>query len=283
MRWRLPGNERAGAAALTEHERLGDRWAAVVERLAYRRDLVTEMVARDVRVKYKRSIFGIAWAMLNPLLYLLVFYFVFQIVLGLHTPRFTAFGLTGLLTWGWSAGSLSQAVDSITGNRELLRQPGFPAALLPPVAVGTHLVYFLFALPVLMLFLIADGSRPGLNLLTLPAVLAVQFLLTLALTYFVASLHAIFRDTAHLLDVFLRLMMFASPIFYAASRVPAAYQSVYRLNPFVPLLEAYRALLMHGTDPDWEHLAIVGVSSVVGLYLGARFYARTVRRAVDDL
>lgn len=259
------------------------RLSLLADRLVYLVDLTREMVIRDVRIKYERSVFGIVWAMLNPLLHLSVFYFVFQVVLEMNTPRFTAFGLIGLLVWGWSAGALSHAAGSITGNRSLLHQPGFPAAVLPPVAAGANLVYFLFALPVLTIFLLLDGSRPGWSLLALPAVIAVQFLLTLALGYLLAALNAWFRDTAHLLDVVLRLLMFASPIFYEASRVPEAYQAIYGMNPLVPLLDAYRAVLMFGTWPDWAPLIIVASTTLAVLYASVWLYTRAVSRTVDEL
>lgn len=253
------------------------------ERLVHVRDLGREMVVREVRVKYKRSAFGLAWAMLNPLLHLLVFYFVFQVVVGLDTPRFTAYGLTGLLVYGWFTGALSQTVGSITANGNLLRQPGFPVGILPPVAVGTHMVYFLFALPVLAIFLMVGGSRPGWSLLALPVVLGIQFLLTLAVGYFVAAVNAWFRDTSHLLDVVLRLLLFVSPVFYEVSRVPEAYRDLYSLNPLVPLLEAYRAILMFGSRPDWTSLLGVGLVSAAIIFFCARFYLSTAVRTVDEI
>ena len=259
-----------------KHPLWRDRWI-------YARDLLREMVVRDVRVKYKRSTLGLAWAMLNPLLHLVVFYFVFQVILALDTPRFTAFALAGLLIWGWTAGALSQATGAITSNAALLRQPGFPSGMLVPIAVTTHMVYFVLALPPLLAFLIAGGSRPGWSLAALPLILAVQFLFTLSLAYLFAATNACFRDTEHFINVLLRLTMFISPIFYEASRVPEAYQSLYQLNPLVPLLEAYRAVLMYGIEPPWDALAGVALVSAVVLYLSQRLYRHVALHVVDDL
>lgn len=252
-------------------------------RLTYARDLVREMVLRDVRAKYKRSALGVAWTMLNPLLHLAVFYFVFQVVLDLDTPRFTAYALAGLLIWGWTAGALSQATTAITANSAVLRQPGFPYGMLPPITVTTHLVYFLPALPPLLAFLMLDGSRPGWSLGALPLIVAVQFVFTLSLAYLFAAANAYFRDTEHFVNVLLRLSMFISPIFYQVSMVPEAYQPLYQLNPLVPLLEAYRAVLMYGTQPPWGDLAAVGAVSGLSLYLTVRLYRYVAIRVVDDL
>lgn len=254
-----------------------------LSRMVHARDIVHEMVMRDVRIKYKRSFLGIAWAVLNPLLHLLVFYFIFQMVLNIDTPRFTAFALAGLLIWGWTAGALSQATSAITANSTLLQQPGFPTGMLPPVATTTHMIYFLLALPPLVAFLMLDGSRLGWSLLVLPLVLAVQFVFTLSVAYLFAAMNAYFRDTEHFTNVLLRLSMFISPIFYEASRVPAEYQWLYSLNPLVPLLEGYRAVLMYGTQPPWEDLAIVGAASTGALLLTFTLYRRTAVRMVDDL
>lgn len=262
---------------------LSSRRAAFVHRTIYLRDLVREMVVRDVHVKYKRSALGLAWSMLNPLLHLMVFYFLFQVVLSVDTPRFSSYALAGLLVWGWSAGALSQAAGAITSNRSLLRQPGFPSGMLPTITVTTHLIYFSLALPALLIFLIAGGSRPGWGMLGVPVLMAVQFILTLSMAYLVAAVNAYFRDTEHFLEVALRLIMFLSPVFYQTSLVPEEYLEMYRMNPMVPLLEGYRALLMFDTQPDWTAVGMVAFGSGLGLAVSYRLYRYAALRTVDEL
>lgn len=247
------------------------------------RDLVRELVARDIKLRYKRSVLGLAWSLLTPLLQLLVFYLLFQVILALPISRFSSFTLIGLLVWAWFQTSVSQSANAITANRELVRRPGFRPTVLPVVTVSTNFVHFLLALPILLIVLVIDGSRLGPSLLTLPLVVILQFALTLSLAYLVASANVVFADTQHLVGVILMLLFFLSPIFYDASLVPEDLQPLYRLNPLVRLLDAYRAVLMEGMLPDWQSLLGPCLLSIGLLFVGYRFFAGMSYRFVDEL
>lgn len=254
-----------------------------IHRLVYLRDLLRELVVRDMKVKYKRSLLGMAWSLLNPLLQLGVFYFLFQVVLSLNVPRYSVYMLSGLLVWNWFQTSITQAATTITGNRDLLRLHGFPSAVLPVVAVTTNMIHFMIAIPVLAVFLFLGGSSLGASLLAVPVVIAVQYLLTLGIAYLVATVNVMFRDTQHLLELLLRMYMFLNPIFYTIEHVPAEYQGIYRLNPMVPLLEAYRAVLMKDAPPDWMGLAGVALLGGVFLVIGRLIFHHFSARFVDEL
>ena len=141
-------------------------------RVAHLRDLLLALVGRDLKVRYKRSVLGMAWSLVNPLAQLLVFVFVFGNVLDLGGPRYAALVFTGVLAWSWFASSITQGAGVIVDNRQLIRRPGFPSAILPVVAVCTNLLHFLLALPVLLVFALVDGSRFGWSLLLLPVAAA---------------------------------------------------------------------------------------------------------------
>src|SRR2546425_822667 len=117
----------------------------------------------------------------------------------------------------------------------------------------------------------------------LPLVMVLQFILTLSLAYLVATANVIFRDTQHLLGVLLQLLFFLSPVFYEASAVPARYQPLYRLNPLVHLLDAYRAVLLRGTLPEGLPLLVLGVVAVGLLYVGLKVFTHTSYRFVEEL
>jgi len=246
-------------------------------------DLLRVLVARGLKLQYKRSIFGIAWSLLNPLVMLLVFNFLFTLVLDLQIPRYSSFAFSGLLVWNWFQMSLLQSATAITSSRELIRQPGFPAAILPAVTVTTNLVHFLLALPVLALLLLTGEVKLSSMLLALPLLMALQFLLTLSLAYLIATTNVTFRDTQHLMGVFLTVMFYLTPVFYDASKVPAQYLPLYRLNPMTHLVEAYRAVLIQGTSPDWSSLLVVGMIAVGLLVFGYKRFMQTSYRFVEEL
>ena len=126
------------------------------ERLIYLHDLLFMLVARDMRLRYKRSWLGFGWTLLNPLAQLLVFYFIFNAVLPLNVPHYSSFLFTGILVWNWFQSTLLLATGAIVDHRELIRQPGFPAAILPIATVISNLIHFLLALPILFVFLMID-------------------------------------------------------------------------------------------------------------------------------
>jgi lipopolysaccharide transport system permease protein len=258
------------------------RWLSN-RRLIHAFDILRVLVARDIKLRYKRAVMGIAWTLLNPLSELLVLLFIFKVVLPLNIPNYPSFLFTGILTYAWFQSSLVFAANAIVGNRDLIKQPGFPPTMLPVAAVASNLLHFLLALPILFTLLLVSGFRPSINLLGLPLLIAVQFALTLSLAYLVAALHVRFRDTQYLLKVGLQLLFYLSPVFYAATDVPEKYQWIYRLNPMVYLIDAYRAVLMRSEFPAYLPLLGLAILSAVLLWVGLSIFMRASNRFVEEL
>lgn len=249
----------------------------------YLRDLLRELVSREMKLRYKRSVLGIAWSLLNPLAQLLVFRFLFRMVLPLNIPNYSLFLFTGVLAWSWFQSSLHVATGAITNNRELIRRPGFPVGILPAVTVTTHLVHFLLALPILLLFVAISGRLDPTLLPALPVLIALQFALTLGLAYLVATFHVTFHDTQYLLGVLLMLLFYLTPVFYDGSSIPARYQPLYRLNPMLHLIDGYRAILLRGELPDAFSILALAVLAVGLLLLGRRVFTQASYRFAEEL
>lgn len=252
-------------------------------RFAYLRDLLRELVARDMKLRYKRSVLGMVWSLINPLAQLVVFTFVFRYVLRVTVENFTLFLFTGLLAWTWFSSSLSSATGAIVANGMLIRRPGFPAAILPIVTVTTYLIHYVLALPILLLFLVLSDVQVTWALLALPLVLALQFVLTLSLAYIVSAVHVTFRDTQYLLEIVLLLGFYLSPIFYEIELVPERMQTIYGLNPMVHLLSAYRAIFLEGRWPiDMSFLWLL-LGSLLMLGVGYSVFRRASYRFVEEI
>lgn len=252
-------------------------------KIAHFFDLLRVLVDRDMKLLYKRSALGIAWTLINPLLQLAVFSFVFRSVIPINIPQFSSFAFSGLLIWTWSQTALFQATGLITSNKALIRQPNFPTAILPVVTTMTGLIHFLLALPVLIIFLAVDGVQPSSVLFVLPLLMVIQFVLTVGLAYPLAALNVTFRDTQHTLGVLLQMLFYLTPIFYDLNSVPKEFQPLYQLNPMVPLIEAYRAILLKGTQPDWQALLIVSLVVAVILPIGLAIFRRQSNTFVEEL
>lgn len=238
---------------------------------------------RDLKVLYKGSALGFGWALAAPLLQLLVFSLVFRRVLSVQVEHYTSFAFCGVLVWGWFQSALSQSTGLITSGQALVRQPGFPLAVLPHVTVAVRLVHFLVALPILFAFMWSEGIRPDLAWLTLPLLVVVQFAFTAGLAYPLAALNVRLRDTQHVVSVVLQLLMFLTPIFYSLESVPERLRPWFRLNPLVGLLEAWRDVLLRGRWPDAGSLAVLTVVAAVALVGGRRVFVNQSHQFVDEL
>lgn len=253
------------------------------QRVNYLYDLLRSLVDRDMKIMYKRSTLGVAWTLISPLLQLLVFVFVFQVIIKIDIPQYSSYVFTGLLVWNWFQTSLFQATGIIITSRPLIRQPGFPNAILPIVVVTTGLIHFVLALPILFIFLIIDGAKLTPILLALPLLQFIQFAVTVTFSYFLASLNVTFRDTQHTLGVLLQFLFYLTPIFYETSNIPDRYWFIYGLNPMVHIVTSYRQILMWGTQPNWLALAIIlGVVSIL-MPLGYNLFKRQSLRFVEEI
>ena len=244
------------------------------DRLVYLWELLRELVVRDLKLRYKRTILGVAWSLINPLLQWLVLAFVFRSVLKIQVESYLSFLFTGILAWSWLQTSLSSCATCVLENGSLLRRPGFPAPILPVVAVSTNLVQLLFALPILLLAARFDGEPLSLALIALPFVMLLQFFILLGAGYFLSTLHVIYRDTKHLLDVALMLAFYLTPVFYDASAVPSPYNRAFRLNPMLHLLNAYRDIIVSGRFPATGTMVTLLILAIVAFVSGYRHFRR---------
>lgn len=250
-----------------------------------RRDLLVGLVNRDIKLLYNRSALGIAWMLINPLMQLMVYAFVFGFLLvNDSVPNFTSFIFSGLLVWTWFQGSLTEATGAIVQNRALIRQPGFPVAVLPVVNVSTGLIHFLMSLPILLIFLWIDGVRLNTSFLLLPLLMALQFAFTVSLAYVLASLNVTFRDTQHTLGVLLQMLFYFSAIFY---QVPAQYAYLFQFNPVLVLIDGYRSILLSPEGAagsfNWIPVLVLMAVTAILLPLGHRIFQRQSERFVEEL
>jgi homopolymeric O-antigen transport system permease protein len=234
-------------------------------------------------LRYKRSIFGIGWSLLVPLAQFAVLYLVFNVMVPLNIPHYTTYLFAGLLPWTWLQGALLAAALTVVDNRDLVRQAGFPVALLPTTTVLSHLIHFLLSFPILAIFLVKDGYQPDMPLTALPLVIAVQFVLVLSFAYIVATLQVKFRDTQYLLGIVLFLVFYLTPVFWDDTAIPEPFKSVMRLNPVSILLSGYRAILVRGVWPDPVPLLAVAGGSIMVLGLGYMVFSMARDRFVEEL
>jgi lipopolysaccharide transport system permease protein len=249
----------------------------------HRVDLIAALVARDVTLRYRRSALGLLWSQLGPLVMLGVLTFLFTRVVPLSIPDYGAFVLTGLLAWTWFSGAIVSATASVAGSADLVRRPRFPVSLLPVVAVGSHLIQFVLALPVLALAVVASTGRLPGTVAALPLVMAVQAVVMIGPAWVLAALNVRFRDVSHLVGVVLFPLFYVTPVFYDAGAVPGSVRWVYRSNPLVHLFEAYRDAALLGRWPSMAPLAVVAGAGLVAAVLGHRAFTAMAPTFPDEV
>jgi lipopolysaccharide transport system permease protein len=236
----------------------------LAQQVIYIRDLLRELILRDLKIRYKRSYLGIAWSLVTPITQVLVFSFLFKRVLPLDIPNYTAFLFVGVLSWSWFSTSLNSAAGAVVQNPGLVRRPGFPVAVLPVLTVVSSGIHFLLALPILLLFTVTGGGMLGAAVLALPVVIGVQLFFTLSLAYLIAASNVRFRDTQHLVASLLMVAFYLTPVFYSARLVPEEYKIFYEINPLAAILRAYRDVLIENRWPDLDDLLWVsGLAAIL--------------------
>jgi lipopolysaccharide transport system permease protein len=252
-----------------------------LSRPRHRTDLVRELVARDVKLRYRRSVLGIAWSQIAPLSMIAVLSFVFAHIVNLQIPHYAAFLFVALLPWVWFQSAILGGTQSVVGGRDLLRQPGFPVAMLPVVSIATTLINYLLALPVMILWLGVSTHRVPATAVALPLVVAVQFLITIGPCLMLSALNVTFRDVAHIVEIALLPLFYATPILYAPPK--RQFHWVFQLNPLAHLMTAYRDALFYGRWPEVTPLVVLSLIGVLLAAVGYRVFDRLSYRFPEEL
>ena len=225
-------------------------------------------MARDLKARYRGSVLGFFWSFVNPLLLLLVYWFVFTWVIpnrieGLQP--YAVFMFCGILPWNWFATSLTDAAGSLIAGGNLIKKVLFPAEVLPIVNVLANMAHFFLGLPILILSLMVSGHYPDpLDLVWFPIAVLVQLIFTSALALILAALAVHFRDIRDLLANILMLWFFATPIIYPWFQPNVQqFRRLFDLNPFTHLAVSYQEILFfNGPIGHWRWLLALGLASV---------------------
>lgn len=257
--------------------------AQAVELVRYR-SLVTNLVAKDLKVRYKSSVLGFFWSLLNPLLMMLVFTFVFTQLLGETIEHFPVFVLIGLLSWNWTSASVSAANTCLIANAPLINKVYFPRMLLPISVVASNMANYVLALPVIFLFMGIYRMEFTPWLLYLPVIVLVQATLLTGLALILSALHVYFRDTTVLVEVGLTAWFFLTPIFYRVEDVvPDLVSWMYWLNPMASIIAELHTILYYGGVPDPLFMARTFLTALVLLIIGWLLFTRVSRHLGEHL
>ncbi len=259
-------------------------WALPVRELWEYRELLYFFVWREIKIRYKQTAIGAAWAILQPFLTMLVFSLFFGKLA--HIPSeglpYPIFSYSGLLPWMYFAGALQNSTTAIVDNQRLITKVYFPRLALPLSSVVSGLVDFSISFLMFLAMMAYYRMRPAWTMLWIPAFLGLALLTALGVGLWLSALNAIYRDVRYVLPFLVQFWMFASPVVYPASLMPAKWRWVYGLNPMTGVIEGFRwALAGRGDPPGRLILASSGI--VLLVLLSGLAYFQKMETTVADV
>lgn len=246
------------------------------------RALLWALAMRELKARYRASALGFLWTFLNPTLSMLVYVLVFGVLMRNSIANYPYYLFSGLLPWIYFSTSVLGGTTSVSDRRDLLTKVRFPAQVLPATVVLTNLINFLLSVPLLLLLGLAFGVVPSWHVVFALPVLVVQTFFTLAVTYLLAALNVAFRDLQHIVANLMQMAFFLTPVLWDMKSVPAlgplsqadSQQLVSVVNPMAAVMAAWRDIFYAQQVPSWQGLAVVGVVSVVLMWISAGVFER---------
>ncbi len=248
------------------------------------RELLYFLIWRDLKVRYKQAAIGAAWAVLQPLVALLIFTAVFGYFAKLPSDGvpYPVFVLVALLPWTYFAEAFRRGATGLVDDSDLIRKIYFPRLVIPLAMVVAPAADLAISFTLLVILMAWYGIAPTGNIVFLPLLLFLSLLLALSLALWLGPINVRFRDIKHTLPFVIQVWMYASPVVYPASMVPEEWRSLYSLNPMVGVIEGFRWALLDTSAPDCRAIGI-GVLIVAGLLFGGLIYFRKMERFFADV
>ena len=253
------------------------------------RGFILGSVKREFQSKYRRSMLGGAWTIIQPLSMIVVYTLIFSQIMqarlpGVESPfAYSIYLCAGIITWGLFAEIVSRSQTMFIENANLLKKVSFPRLCLPVILSLNALVNFGLIFGLFIVFLVAVGAFPGWAMLAMIPLLVIQLLFSLGLGVSLGILNVFFRDVGQTVTVVLFFWFWLTPIVYPAAILPDRVEAMLRYNPMYPLMSAYQDVMVYGQAPDWASLWPVTLAGLVLCALGVRLFLRRAGEMVDEL
>lgn len=250
--------------------------------IAAYRELLWVLAVRDVRVRYKQAALGATWAVIRPLLQMVIFTLLFGKLARIPSDGivYPVFVFAGLLPWTFVANTVSASSASLVASSNLVSKVYFPRLIVPAASMGSSLVDFLVSLALLALLMLWYGVGFQLSVLLAPLLIVGMMLLALGVGTLLAALSVTYRDVAQVVPFMIQIWMFATPVIYPASFIPEQWRWVLLVNPMTGYTEAFRAAIV-GQPIGWGMLGVSVLASIVLLTVGIAYFQRVEQRFAD--
>lgn len=261
----------------------GEKMLKVFKNLYNYRELLKTNVKKEIRGKYKNSFLGVLWSFLNPLLQIVVYAIVFQIILKNPQENYAVFICCGLIPWTFFSSALTRSAFTMVENGNLLKKVYFPREILPISIVTSEAVNFLISTIIIIAFVVFGGLGISKYMVFYPIVWIAQYILLVGLSLIVSSISVYVRDLQHLIGVVLQLFFYATPIVYSADIIPDNLKWILNINPMTYIIEAYRDIFYNQTMIDIMPLLILIGISVVLCVIGYLIFNKLQKGFAEQL
>jgi lipopolysaccharide transport system permease protein len=248
------------------------------------RELFWFLALRDILVRYKQAIIGVAWAVLQPVLTMLVFSVIFGYLAKLPSGGrpYPILVFTALLPWQFFAHSMSASSQSVVGNAGIIQKVYFPRLVIPASAVISGLIDFCISFIILIGMMIWYRIMPTGNIIFLPVFIALAFMSALSVGLWLSALNVEFRDVFYVVPFLVQAGQYISPVAYSSSIIPEKFVYVYSLNPMVGVIDGFRWSLLGAAAPNW-HSVLISSISVFLIFITGLFYFRKMEKTFADI
>lgn len=247
------------------------------------RELLRNLVRKDLKVRYQGSALGFAWSLITPFAMIIIFSVAFTFILRIHLENFTLFLVAGLLPWNFFSAAAMTSTDAITSNSNLIKKIYFPREILPVSTVLFNFIHFLLALLVFLPVMVFLEAPFDLQFLALPLVLALHLGFAIGIAFFLSSTTVFLRDIRHLTDLGLMALFWLTPVVYDITMVPDQYVNIYRLGPVTPFIVAYHDIIYWGLWPARGTWLLMVAWTMATLIVGRTLFRFLQGRFAEEL
>ena len=246
------------------------------------RDLFYFLVWRDIKVLYAQTVMGVAWAVLNPLIQIIIFSIIFGKVANISTDGipYVLFSTVAIIPWTYMSESMNASSQSLVTGQSMLGKIYFPRVIFPLTSILAKLVDFSISLILLVAVLAYYQISPTWNLIYLPFLILLMMAIPAGMGLWLSSLAIRFRDVKFAMPFVIKMLIYSAPILYTASEIPEKYRLIYSLNPIVAVIEGYRACLL-GLPMPWEYIIPGTVTAIILLIFGLYYFRKMEQIFVD--
>lgn len=263
----------------------GKSYRAVnIREILHYRELLWMLAYRDYRVRYAQTVLGFLWAVIQPLLTLIIFILVFNKAAKVETGEipYPVFAMTGMWAWSYFSYVMMQAGQSIIGAQALITKVYFPRLIIPLSKSIVGLIDFIIAFVMLVVLMIYFRFVPSINLLALPLVILAVIMLSLGVGIWLSALSIRFRDIQYIIPFLVQIGMYVTPVAYPSSRIPSEYLTWYYLNPMAGVIDGFRWAVLKTPLPEFQFLIYSTLVTFI-IFISSVYYFRRVERVMADI